>query len=202
MKLNIKTVNSLHSLKKDPILTMKKLNSSMRPWKKLIVSPHWLKFLMSLKHIIPPILKNQKSDWKKSIQDFKVIKRLCSKYENIEEFLSHLALDPPNDAKAVFKNTDDSNKDFVTISTIHSSKGLEWNTVFVICLIDGALPNKRSLNNPKELEEERRVFYVACSRAKENLYLTRPDYLEYYSSFFEDNSRFIEEIDPAKYQSI
>jgi len=151
-----------------------------------------------------PILKKVEENWKTRIEDFKVLKRLCAEHNDFEKFLSNLALDPPKDNKLEYTAVDkkDDNKDFVTISTIHSAKGLEWNSVFVISLIDGAVPSNRSFNDYEQLEEERKLFYVACSRAKQNLYLTAPSYLTTYSGYFDNHSRFINEIDSTKYDYV
>lgn len=89
---------------------------------------------------------------------------------------------------------EDNDTDKVTISTIHSAKGLEWPVVFVNSLVDGITPHYRSLDDFEELEEERKLFYVACSRAKSRLYLTAPDYFASYSGYFDKPSRFIAEL--------
>ena len=144
------------------------------------------------------ILKKLEDDWKTRIEDFKVLRRLCAEYKSIDDFLSNIALDPPSDTKAIYEASDKID-DAITISTIHSAKGLEWNTVFVISLIDGALPHYRSFDSYEDLEEERKLFYVACSRAKERLYLTAPSYYASYAAYFDNISRFISEIDKTKY---
>ena len=63
----------------------------------------------------------------------------------------------------------------MTVSTVHSAKGLEWHTVFVVHLCSGQFPSYNSLNDEASYEEERRLFYVAVTRAKHNLYLLKPD---------------------------
>ena len=63
----------------------------------------------------------------------------------------------------------------LTLSTIHSAKGLEWHAVFVIWMVDGRFPSYHNLHDDDEIEEERRLLYVAVTRAKEHLYLTLPD---------------------------
>ena len=60
------------------------------------------------------------------------------------------------------------------LSTIHSAKGLEWHTVFLIYLAEGYLPSYQSMSSDDAIDEERRLFYVAATRAKHNLYLLRP----------------------------
>jgi len=146
-----------------------------------------------------PLLRKLEDDWKIRIEDFTVLKQLCMEYKTVEEFISNLTIDPPNDSNASFTYAD-SSEATVTISTIHSAKGLEWNTVFVISLIDGLVPHYKSFTNYEELEEERKLFYVACSRAKEKLYLTAPAFHKTYDSFFCYISRFVKEIEQDKYQ--
>ena len=85
----------------------------------------------------------------------------------------------------------------LVLSTIHQAKGLEWRAVFVIGLADGLFPHAKTFEHPEEIEEERRLFYVATTRAKEQLYLTYP-------LFSADNilrpSLFIKELSPTLYE--
>ena len=64
--------------------------------------------------------------------------------------------------------------EFLTLSTIHSAKGLEWNAVFVIYALEGRFPAMRAVGTDEEIEEERRLMYVACTRAKDHLFITYP----------------------------
>jgi DNA helicase-2/ATP-dependent DNA helicase PcrA len=96
-----------------------------------------------------------------------------SRYVTVAEFLADIALDPPNDALDDI-DPDDGEEEFVTISTIHSAKGLEWRTVFMIWANDGRIPSAKSAENEASLEEERRLLYVACTRAKERLLIVYP----------------------------
>jgi len=144
-----------------------------------------------------PVLKTVEENWRERSEDFRVLKNLATEHTSLDSFLENLALDPPNDSIAVMNNLDneqDSSNDKVTISTIHSAKGLEWPVVFVNSLVDGMTPHHRSLDDFEELEEERKLFYVACSRAKSQLYLTAPDYFASYSGYFDKPSRFIAEL--------
>ena len=68
----------------------------------------------------------------------------------------------------------DRNDERLILSTIHSAKGLEWQCVFVIWLVDGRFPSAYSFSTPEDLEEERRLLYVAVTRAKQHLFLTYP----------------------------
>jgi DNA helicase-2/ATP-dependent DNA helicase PcrA len=122
-----------------------------------------------------------------------VLKNLAAEHSSLDNFLENLALDPPNDSVATTSQPEED-KDKVTISTIHSAKGLEWPVVFVNSLVDGITPHHRSLDDFEELEEERKLFYVACSRAKIGLFLTAPNYFSSYSGYFDKPSRFIAEL--------
>ncbi len=66
----------------------------------------------------------------------------------------------------------DKEDEYLTLSTIHSAKGLEWHSVFIIHVIDGTFPSTRSAEKPETLEDERRLMYVASTRAKQNLFVT------------------------------
>lgn len=140
-----------------------------------------------------PVLQLLEENWKERAEDFRVLKGLANEHQRIDSFLESLALDPPNDSVAVQTN-EPAEEDVVTISTIHSAKGLEWQVVFVNSLIDGMMPHYKSSHNFEELEEERKLFYVACSRAKTRLYLTAPNYLASYAGYFDKASRFIAEV--------
>jgi DNA helicase-2/ATP-dependent DNA helicase PcrA len=86
----------------------------------------------------------------------------------------------------------------VRLSTIHQAKGLEFDVVFVIMLCEGLFPSAKSLKNPAQEEEERRLFYVAATRAKNELYLAWPAYRATHGGSPADGfmtaSRFLEEI--------
>lgn len=154
-----------------------------------------------IKKYYAPILEAREHDFKSRLLDVDVLSELAKKYDDLETFLSDFALDPPNKNAAgqtkplIDESEDDS---AITISTIHSAKGLEWNTVFVPHALDGMMPSNR-VRNIEELEEERRLFYVACSRAKEQLFITYPHQVSSYNAYFTLPSRFLAEIAPAKY---
>lgn len=142
-----------------------------------------------------PLLKTLEENWRERTEDFRVLSNLAGEHGSLDNFLENLALDPPNDSVAATGQTEkDKDKDKVTISTIHSAKGLEWPVVFVNALVDGMMPHHRSCADFEELEEERKLFYVASSRAKNRLYLTAPDYYASYSGYFDQPTRFIAEL--------
>jgi len=96
------------------------------------------------------------------------------RYDNLEQFLTDMALEPPNTSLNDSFFTDDQDEDRLILSTIHSAKGLEWHTVFIIWALEGRFPSIHALHSKKELEEELRLMYVASTRAKENLFFTYP----------------------------
>lgn len=145
-----------------------------------------------------PVLKLLEENWRERSEDFRVLKNLAQEHDSIERFLENLALDPPNDSVAAMEKPKDQDNDAVTISTIHSAKGLEWPIVFINCLLDGLMPHHRAIDDFEAIEEERKLFYVACSRAKSRLYLTAPDYLASFSGYFDQASRFIAEVPEDK----
>ena len=141
-----------------------------------------------------PVLKTVEDNWRERAEDFRVLKNLAQEHSSLDNFLENLALDPPNDSVATLTQPEQKDKDAVTISTIHSAKGLEWPVVFVNALVDGLMPHHRSIAEFEKLEEERKLFYVACSRAKTHLYLTAPDYFSSFAGYFDKVSRFISEV--------
>jgi ATP-dependent DNA helicase UvrD/PcrA len=120
-----------------------------------------------------PILKEHYDDYPKRMRDLEHLYTMAERYHSLEEFLSDLALEPPDESVAdvVAPDRDDER---LILSTIHSAKGLEWECVFVIWVVDGRFPSAYSFMKEDELEEERRLFYVAVTRAKQHLYLTYP----------------------------
>jgi DNA helicase-2/ATP-dependent DNA helicase PcrA len=120
-----------------------------------------------------PLLKEKYDDFHKRINDLDSLLGIAGRYDSLESFLADMALEPPERSlvEAGKKDRDDSS---LTLSTIHSAKGLEWHTVFLIYVAEGHLPSYLSLENEDDIEEERRLFYVAATRAKENLFLLKP----------------------------
>lgn len=121
-----------------------------------------------------PILKSRFDDHPRRAKDLEHLVDIMERYQSLDAFLTDMALEPPT---ASFENslyTDGSGSDRLTLSTIHSAKGLEWRTVFVIWTLDGRFPSVHSLHKEDELEEELRLMYVAATRAKENLFFTYP----------------------------
>ena len=120
-----------------------------------------------------PILRTRYDDHQKRKKDLEMFQNITERYKEVSTLLTDLALEPPNES-IVDVESPGPEEEFLTLSTIHSAKGLEWNTVFVIYALEGRFPAMRSVATDEELEEERRLMYVACTRAKENLFITYP----------------------------
>ena len=119
-----------------------------------------------------PILRKKYDDYAKRWKDIETFMSITERYEDIPTMMSEMALDPPTEsakAEAEFHE-----HEYFTISTIHSAKGLEWNTVFILWALDGRFPPNKSLISIEQTEEERRLMYVAITRAKEHLYIVYP----------------------------
>jgi DNA helicase II / ATP-dependent DNA helicase PcrA len=122
------------------------------------------------------------------IENIKELRSVASAFNNLDDFLENVALIESSDKP-------DVNAEGVTLMTIHASKGLEFKTVFLVGMEEGLFPHSRSMFEMRELEEERRLCYVAMTRAKENLYLTQARQRLYFGKTEANNSsRFIEEI--------
>jgi len=120
-----------------------------------------------------PILRGRYEDHVKRQKDLETFQNITERYKSVDELLSDLALEPPNESVADIESPGPETE-FLTLSTIHSAKGLEWNSVFVIYALDGRFPNTRAAISEEAMEEERRLMYVACTRARDHLFITYP----------------------------
>jgi DNA helicase II / ATP-dependent DNA helicase PcrA len=127
-------------------------------------------------------------------EDLNQLAAFARQFKDLSEFLSQLALISNVDAEAAPNQTAD--KEAVNLSSVHQAKGLEFHTVFIIWLTDGMFPSSRSLDTRDALEEERRLFYVATTRARDELYLSYPHMRlnAGYGDVFQRPSRFLKEI--------
>ncbi|HEX7409461.1 MAG TPA: ATP-dependent helicase [Candidatus Binatia bacterium] len=121
-----------------------------------------------------PILKRvHREDYPKRRKDLEHFATIAARYSELETLLTDMALEPPSDSVADVLAVD-PDEGLLTLSTIHSAKGLEWHSVFVIWAAEGKFPSEYNLHDEEEVEEERRLMYVATTRAKEQLYITYP----------------------------
>lgn len=98
---------------------------------------------------------------------------IASGYPSRERFLTELTLDPP-DAISDQAGVPLLDEDYLVLSTTHSANGQEWKSVFVLNVVDGCIPSDLGAGTPAEIEEERRLLYVAMTRAREDLHLVVP----------------------------
>ena len=122
-----------------------------------------------------PILTEKHDDYPKRLKDLDHLLMITERYNNIEDFLTDMVLEPPDERKSVSDVTPENKEDeLLVLSTVHSAKGLEWHSVFIIWALEGVFPSSYSYRSEEEIEEERRLMYVASTRAKSNLFITYP----------------------------
>ncbi len=119
-----------------------------------------------------PRLQDLYEDAKRRVKDLQTLHLLAERAVDLESMLAELALDPVEERQEQ-EGTDDE-EEVLTLSTVHSAKGLEWDVVHVLQLGDGAFPSGFALGDEADMEEERRLFYVAVTRARRRLLLWRP----------------------------
>lgn len=149
---------------------VRKLFSTVEEARKNLLKPSQI--VENVLNYYYPILAEKYDDYTKRQKDLEHFLYLSEQYSGLDDFLSDLALEPPDSSVA---DVEGATKDeFLTLSTIHSAKGLEWKAVFIIGAIDGRFPSVFSFNSPEELDEELRLMYVATTRAKTWLHITYP----------------------------
>jgi len=117
-------------------------------------------------------LQETYANYQSRLQEIEGLASFARSFQGLEEFLTQLSL--LSNLEAEDGRTTRADDERVRLSTIHQAKGLEFDVVFVIMLCEGMFPNARSLRSPEDEEEERRLFYVAITRARNELYLSHP----------------------------
>jgi DNA helicase II / ATP-dependent DNA helicase PcrA len=125
-----------------------------------------------LEAIYDDYLQSKYANYEQRRDDLTSLESYARTFEAPVDFLSQLSLMATADTESI--RVADQETEKITLSTIHQAKGLEWRAVFLIWLADGMFPSSRSLESADAIEEERRLFYVAVTRAKDELYLTYP----------------------------
>ncbi len=140
------------------------------------------------------------TDAESRIEDLSQLSTFALQYESTKDFLSELALLTNVAVEDVVMGGDDDER--VKLSSVHQAKGLEWKVVFIIWLSDGRFPSAKALKNGEGEEEERRLFYVAATRARDELYLCYPIMSQdrWQESIIMKPSRFIQELPEKNYQ--
>jgi DNA helicase-2/ATP-dependent DNA helicase PcrA len=143
----------------------------------------------------PWIEDHYHDDAHKRMSDLNTLIEISKGYGELDSFLSELSLDPPERTGTIDSSLDQDEN--LTLSTIHSAKGLEWRVVFILSLLEGHLPSYYSLRKQEQVEEERRLFYVALTRAERELYCCLPENAFLNSSKIQEigiPSRFLDDI--------
>ncbi|MFG0334408.1 MAG: ATP-dependent helicase [Maioricimonas sp. JB049] len=120
-----------------------------------------------------PLLERKYDNARSRLKDLEQLEIVAGRFRDRSQFITEMSLDPPSSTQDL---ADDPllDEDYLILSTIHSAKGLEWDAVYVIHAADGNIPSDMSTDSPEQIEEERRLFYVALTRAKDWLYVTVP----------------------------
>ena len=144
-------------------------------------------------------LKNQYGNFRERMEDLEQLGSYSTQFGSLEELLSSLALVSGIESETVVEGSE-GDKEACILTTVHQAKGLEWKVVFVVWLADGRFPSYLSFGKEEEMEEERRLFYVAVTRAKDELYLTYPIvYSGYDGEVIMKPSRYIEDLPESSY---
>lgn len=122
-------------------------------------------------HYRPRLESRYPDDWPHRQKDLEEILQIASTYTDLDVFVAEQALDSPEEEADVGANDGEGS---ITLSTIHSAKGLEWSVVLLIDLVEDRFPSRYALTRPEDFEEERRLMYVACTRARKLLELYVP----------------------------
>lgn len=123
-----------------------------------------------------PMMKAKYDGVRGRKEDLKQLEVMAARYRRRADFLAEMTLDPPSSSQEVSGDSNNLGEDdLLSLSTIHSAKGLEWDCVYVLHASDGCIPSQQSAGSDEELEEERRLFYVALTRAKNQLFVSRSE---------------------------
>jgi DNA helicase-2/ATP-dependent DNA helicase PcrA len=135
--------------------------------------PPWPTQLALIRAWYEPYLERLYDQARARAGDLDQLEQIAGQYPTREQFLSELMLDPPEatGAESVPPLLDE---DHLVLSTIHSAKGQEWEVVYLLNVVDGCIPSDMAAGSAEQIEEERRLLYVAMTRAKNSLYLVQP----------------------------
>lgn len=151
-----------------------------------------------IEHYQPRMELLYPDDWPRRQQGLEELVGIASSYADIAVFMADLSLENPED-----EEQDDRQK--IVLSTVHSAKGLEWKHVFILDLVEDRFPSRHALTRAEDYEEERRLLYVACTRAKDSLRLFVPQNILQRGQGFEERatpSPFIKEVHPYLYEEV
>jgi DNA helicase-2/ATP-dependent DNA helicase PcrA len=144
-------------------------------------------------------LEAEYPDFADRLEDIEQFALFAEQYKDLTSFLTDVSL--TSDYGVIGEETH-GDEERIILSTIHQAKGLEWDAVFIINLVDGKFPNGKALDERDGLEEERRLFYVATTRARKFLYYTYPLVSGTESLLFNQPSMFLQELDPGMMEEV
>jgi DNA helicase-2/ATP-dependent DNA helicase PcrA len=130
--------------------------------------------VQAIRRVYDPLLRERYDDPDPRLADLEQLQTIAAGYPDRAAFLSALALEPPSSTQDLAPGTTGAEDDVLVLSTAHSAKGKEWDVVFLIWAADGCFPMARGAADPDQVEEERRLMYVAMTRARNELLVTYP----------------------------
>jgi DNA helicase-2/ATP-dependent DNA helicase PcrA len=160
--------------------------------------------LQKIRKLITPYILKNFENFNDRLKDIDAIIQLSSEYKTLSAFLDDLNLNMSEFSTNIKESTNNEKQNNrVVLSTIHKAKGLEWKIVFVISLSEHLFPPSHNREDELDIEEERRIFYVALTRAKDDLFLISPKSRNSYKkTVFLRPSRFVNELDSSLYEII
>ncbi len=158
--------------------------------------------IQDLTKVLEDHLKSKFDNWQERMDDLKQLSIYAQNFPTTRKFLENLSLNLSNlESRTVHAGEDTDEEKPLILSTIHRAKGLEWRVVFIPMLCEDSFPSGRSIGDQDAFEEERRVFYVAITRAKDQLYLLSPSIKNTYRGpQIVRASQFVSELNPKVYR--
>ncbi len=148
-------------------------------------------------------LEREYPNWRERLEDLEQLALFAEGYEDLSAFLADIALYDEVVARSGERTAESGEREEkIILSTIHQAKGLEWDTVFIIHLADMSFPNRRAMAEEGGMEEERRLFYVAVTRARKRLFLSYPMTIGHDTLMFNQISTFIDEVSPHLFERV
>ena len=146
---------------------------------RFLASAPWAGQVQRVREWLEPLLERKYDAAQVRAGDLEQLEHVATRFPTRELFLTELALDPPS-ATSDLSGAPHLDEDYLVLSTIHSAKGQEWDAVHLLNVADGSFPSEFSTGRPELIDEERRLLYVAMTRAKRDLHLIAP--LKYYAT--------------------
>jgi DNA helicase-2/ATP-dependent DNA helicase PcrA len=165
-------VAALHAFK-PPAASLEDWSRFLALYDALRAHADWPGELQAVQRWYAPLLASLHDDAPTRLADIEQLARLAGGYPSRERFLTELTLDPPS-ATSDESQEPGLDEDYLILSTIHSAKGQEWHAVYVLNVVDGCIPSDMATGSAAEIDEERRLLYVAMTRARERLHLLVP----------------------------